>query len=163
MIMRAEFVSIQIEVIRFFKNLHNINGTHEHAEYHMDDAKDDGQLHFVRIQEYNLVLGKHPNWIHTQRIRVLFVIIFSRVQFHKLINHDCFIVEPYVPTRPEYVYWSWEYVIIDDASVNGKQTHEKYNVTAGEKYIPNFVRCFFSHKLLLLHDHKQSEQSHNYT
>lgn len=31
------------------KNLHNINGTHEHAKYHMHDTEDDGQLHFVRI------------------------------------------------------------------------------------------------------------------
>jgi hypothetical protein len=37
--------------------LHMIENTEAHSEDHMDHTKYDGQLHFVRVKEDNLVMG----------------------------------------------------------------------------------------------------------
>ena len=60
------------------KNLHNVNDAHAHAEDHVHDTEDDRQLHFVRVEEYYLVLGQYPARVHAHGIRRLHLILIRR-------------------------------------------------------------------------------------
>jgi len=70
--------------------------------------------------------------------------IRHRIQFHYLVQPRLIVVELGPPARSEYVKWLCEYVVVDETTVDGKQTHEEDDVATAEEQIPDLVVRFLS-------------------
>lgn len=65
--------------------------TEDDTKQHVNNSKDDGYFHFVRIIEVDLVGGDLPHGIQAEWIRILAVLCFvSRVQGYFLRHQYCF-------------------------------------------------------------------------
>lgn len=89
------------------KYSHDIDDVHAHAEDHVHDAENDGQLHLERVLKYNLVAGEHPNRVQAHGIRMPYEVTTpascTRVQLELWVCVHCGLVVRDRPTRSEYV------------------------------------------------------------
>ena len=82
------------------------------AKQHVQHAKDYRDLHFVRVEEDDLVLGQLPDWIHAKWIGMLNV-VGRRVEHYQPIHRYVIPSQTaHVPIRPKYIERFGEHVVV---------------------------------------------------
>lgn len=117
---------IQLRLLLFLKQISpDIDEVHAHAEDHVHDAEDDGQLHLERVLKYNLVASERPDRVYTQDIGSLQIVtgtlLRQQIQFRIILCISKIDICP--PTGSEYVKRFREHVVVDQTAVDGEETH----------------------------------------
>lgn len=118
------------------------NNTKRHV-YH---AEDDGDLHFVRVQIRDLVLGQLPNGIHAEWVRRLAVVAGHLVGDEHLVRfiRNLMVSQVRLVRRAEDVERLREHVVVDHASVDGEETHEEHDVPTSKADDPDLIKTVVS-------------------
>lgn len=114
------------------------NGQND-SKTHVDDAKDDGNLHLVGVQIRNLVLAHLPDGIDAERVRNLGIVAVGWVGNEHFVPQMLQLVigQIHFVRRAEYVDRFGKDVVVNQAGVDGKQTHEEHDITAAKADSPN--------------------------
>ncbi len=130
----------------------------------MQNGDDDGQLHFVRVQVDDFVLGELPHGIDAEPVRVTAivtttlqvvggagVVVAARLvtlgdeharfhAFNPFAGRDhVFSVVDHVG-RPEDVHRFGENVVVDQPRVDGEDGHHQDHVAAAEEDVPHLFQ-----------------------
>lgn len=110
---------------------------HYHTEHHMENAKDNGDFHFVAIVKDDLVAGRNlPNRIHAKRIRRIHKTRL-RIQLQIIVFHHCRRIVFDLPVRTEYVQRFGEDIVVNETGVHRECAHQEDNVSAAEENVPD--------------------------
>jgi hypothetical protein len=113
-----------------------------HTEQHVQNPNDNRDLHFVPVEEGNLVLSQLPNRVNSDGVGVLVVAVLG-VEHDVLHCKQTIVRHPRlvrVPVRAEDVEALAEDVVVYDSGVEGEDAHEENNVSAAEENVPDLCR-----------------------
>ena len=96
------------------------------SKHHVNDAKDDGNLHLVSVQIRNLILPHLPDRIDAERVRHLGIVAVGRVGNEHFVAdvRQLRVRQIHFVSRAEYVDRFGKDVVINQAGVDGKQAHK---------------------------------------
>lgn len=119
-----------------------VQQAHGDAKQHVYNTKNDGNLHFVGIQEDDLIFCQLPSGIYSDWIRIADVFSSTgRVQ-HESVGYcvDLSGGHVYFPIGSEDVQRLRKYVVVNETSVHGKQPHQENDVAPTEEDVPNLQK-----------------------
>ena len=140
-----------------------VPGAQSHAKDHVNQAKDQRDFHFIRVQKDDLVGRRLPNRIDAKDIRVAFVLTkVSRIQHERALKavHGG-IAWPQLniigPVASKDVDRFAKDVVVNEAGVDAKKAHHGDDVAAAEKDVENLILGRGFSQRILFEDQKQPD------
>lgn len=112
----------------------------DETKSHLDDTKDDGHLHLVRVGEDEEVVGSVPGDIDTDGVGVVVELALGDGRAD---------LDP-IETTLEDLHTLGEDVVVDEASVNREDAHEQDNVATAKEHLKDFIVLDLGQRLLVV-------------
>lgn len=116
---------------------------------HVDETHKNGKLHLVRVGKEKVVFSSMPCRIETKSVNT------------NLATDNGFALLPVLwpnPSRFEESERTREEIIVKETSVDGKETHEKQNVTTTISHVENFIALNLGNFLFVNDKSKSSKE-----
>lgn len=109
-----------IIIFQHLSSIPMIPNAKDNSKTHVNNAKNDGNLHFVGVKVRNLILSHHPDGIDTKRIRCLPIMVIGLIwnQHSRVMMLQLMVSQVDLVSRSKYVDTFRENVVIDESGIN---------------------------------------------
>mmetsp|Transcript_11663 Transcript_11663/g.23707 ORF Transcript_11663/g.23707 Transcript_11663/m.23707 type:complete len:519 (+) Transcript_11663:133-1689(+) len=126
------------KVERFFE-IDGIDSFEAGTHKHLDDSKDDRELHLERVKEQQFIRRHMPNGIETKGINRTFIAIWVHEFGFVTTFNFAGVLAVKLIARTKQVETKRETIIVHESSVNGKETHHSNHVTTTMHAFREFI------------------------
>ncbi len=148
-------LEIQVELLSKVDGVHTLQDS---TAEHLEDTKDNTQLHLKRVEEKKFVGSDMPHRIQTKWVNRFVGTIFSslvgNISFFDL--HGVLTIE--FPTTSEEIETKREAIVVDHTGINSEESHHQNHVTSEVETFRQLVALDAFGLLLVRDQHKTGEE-----